>query len=74
MTAPAILPIIGKVKFSETTKEALLAFWEDVVEPTGLNIQFHERVEEVVAEGDAILVRTNRNSVNRVVQKSVSYP
>lgn len=62
MTAPAILPIVGKVKFSETTKEALLAFWEGVVERTGLKIRFHERVEELVVQGDAILVRTNRDS------------
>lgn len=62
MTAPASLPLIGKVKFSETTKEALLSFWEDVVRRTGLNIQFQERVEEIVAQPDAVLVRTNRNS------------
>ncbi|HEY9199436.1 MAG TPA: NAD(P)-binding domain-containing protein [Gammaproteobacteria bacterium] len=62
MTAPALLPIIGKVKFSETTKEALLTFWKDVVERTGLNIRFHERVEEVVAQDDTLLVRTNRDS------------
>lgn len=62
MTAPAMLPIVGKVKFSETTKEALLAFWDDVVRRTGLNIRFQERVEEVIAEAGAILVRTNRDS------------
>lgn len=62
MTAPAMLPIIGKVKFSETTKEALLAFWEDVVKRTGLSIRFQERVEEVVAQEGGILVRTNRDS------------
>lgn len=62
MTAPATLPIVGKVKFSETTKEALLTFWEDVVERTGLKIRFHERVEDIVAQADAILVRTNRAS------------
>ncbi len=61
MTAPATLPIIGKVKFSETTKEALLGFWEDVVQRTGLNIQYQERVEEITAEAGIFQVRTNRN-------------
>lgn len=61
MTAPASLPLIGKVKLSETTKEALLSFWEDVVARTGLKIQYQERVEEITTESDTILVKTNRN-------------
>ena len=61
MTAPATLPIIGKVKFSETTKEALLSFWEDVVQRTGLTIQYQERVEEISSEAGVIEVKTNRN-------------
>ena len=47
MTAPATLPVVGKVNFRETTKEALLTFWEDVLEKTGVQIQFQERVEKV---------------------------
>ncbi len=48
MTQPATLPIIGKVKFRETTKEALLEFWESVLRKTRLNIHFQERLEAVV--------------------------
>lgn len=62
MTAPATLPLIGKVKFSETTKEALLAFWEDVVRRTGLPIRFHERVEDVKTHDGAIEVKTDRET------------
>ncbi len=62
MTAPATLPLIGKVKLSETTKEALLGFWEDVVQRTGLKIQYQERVEEITAQSDNILIKTNRNT------------
>lgn len=62
MTAPAVLPLIGRVTFSETTKEALLAFWEDVVRRTGLNIHYQERVEEILAQPGAVLVKTNRDS------------
>ena len=47
MTAPATLPVIGKVNFRETTKEALLEFWEDVLHKTGVTINFQERVEAV---------------------------
>ncbi|MEQ1647663.1 MAG: NAD(P)-binding domain-containing protein [Hyphomicrobiaceae bacterium] len=47
MTAPATLPIIGRVNFRETTKEKLLTFWEDVMLKTGVAIKFQERVEAV---------------------------
>ncbi len=62
MTAPATLPLIGTVRFKETTKEALLEFWEEVVARTGLKIRYQERVEEILAQDDAFLVKTNRDS------------
>ena len=37
MTAPATLPLIGKVKFREISKEKLLAFWDGVARKTGLD-------------------------------------
>lgn len=49
MTAPAKLPIIGEVRFRETTKEALLKFWQDVVAQQQLRIQFGERLEHIEA-------------------------
>ncbi|MFZ5621502.1 MAG: NAD(P)-binding domain-containing protein [Pseudomonadota bacterium] len=62
MTAPATLPLIGTVRFKETTKEALLGFWEEVVARSGLKIRYQERVEEILAQDDAFLVKTNRDS------------
>ena len=50
MTAPAILPIIGKMQFKETTKEALMEFWAGVVVKAGLEIKDRERVESVEPE------------------------
>ena len=50
MTAPAVLPIIGKMQFKETTKEALMEFWANVVIKAGLEIKDRERVESVEAE------------------------
>jgi thioredoxin reductase/ferredoxin len=52
MTRPAELPIVGKVNFRETTKEALLGFWEDVVRKTGIKVSFHERVDKVTPMPD----------------------
>jgi thioredoxin reductase (NADPH) len=47
MTAPATLPIVGKVNFRETSKEALLEFWEGVLRKTGLKVNFGERVDAI---------------------------
>lgn len=40
MTQPAELAIIGKVKFSEVSKEELLAFWDKVREEQDLDIDY----------------------------------
>lgn len=59
MTAPVKLPVVGKMHFKETTKEALMEFWQGIVEQTGLKVQCNERVEEVVADGDGFNVLTS---------------
>ena len=58
MTAPVDLPIIGRMKFGEVSKETLLAFWQDVVARTGVNVKFRERMEKVETQGGGFLVRT----------------
>jgi thioredoxin reductase (NADPH) len=58
MTAPAELPIVGKMQFKETTKEALIEFWQSVVAKASLQIQDRERVESVEAESEGFLVKT----------------
>jgi thioredoxin reductase (NADPH) len=61
MTTPAKLPVVGAVTFTETTKEALLAFWQDVEQKTGLKINYQERLEDIVARDDHYLVKTSRH-------------
>ena len=63
MTAPVHLPLIGTVRFKETTKEKLLEFWESVVEKTGLQISFHERVEAITRHKDHFEIVTNKNTL-----------
>lgn len=60
MTQPVKLPIIGKVKFTETSKEKLLAFWQEVEKKTGVKINYQERMEDIAREGDGFVVTTNR--------------
>ena len=51
MTAPVQLPLYGMVKLRETTKEALLEFWQDVEKKTGIEIQYQRTREEHLARG-----------------------
>jgi len=62
MTAPMNLPLIGKVKISETRKEALMELWQDVQRKTGLKVNEGERVEEIQKKGEGFVVRTSRAS------------
>ena len=64
MTAPVNLPIVGKVKMTEISKEELLEFWNGVVAKTGLKIAFRERMEGIEKVGDAFVVKTSQGSYN----------
>jgi len=58
MTAPADLPIVGRMHFKETTKEALMEFWQGVVEKAGLQVKDWQRVESIKAENNGFIVKT----------------
>jgi thioredoxin reductase (NADPH) len=62
MTAPATLPIVGKVKFTETTKEALLEFWQKVERTTGITINYGERLEAINRTGDVFAIKTTKGN------------
>ena len=62
MTAPATLPLIGKVRFKEVQKEDLLAFWEDAKRKTGLKINYGEQVGAIKQIGSEFELRTTRAS------------
>ncbi len=70
MTRPAILPIVGKMRFTETTKEKLLGYWQGVERRTGLNVNYKERVTGITRrpDGASFEVKTTKNSyVTRAV-------
>lgn len=50
MTSPVELPMYGKFKKLEITKEALLELWEDVFRRCGLKVQTQEKVQEILTE------------------------
>lgn len=64
MTAPVELPLEGKVNIKETTKEDLLDFWQEVVDKTGLKINFNERVKTVKSNGSGFQVINENSTLN----------
>jgi len=62
MTAPAVLPLVGKLKFREVSKEKLLSFWLDVARKTGLKINYGEQVETIKQSGSEFEIQTTRGS------------
>jgi thioredoxin reductase (NADPH) len=51
MTRPAVLPIVGKMNFVETSKERLIEYWQKIERDTGLGIRYNERVTAIGARG-----------------------
>lgn len=62
MTAPMDLPLIGKIKVREISKEALMELWRGVLDQEKPDIHFNERMEDIAHDGDTYTVRTNRGS------------
>jgi thioredoxin reductase len=63
MTAPVTLPTFGTMKFTETTKEELLAFWQKVEKKSGVQISYHERVENIKPhDKGGYQIKTNKGS------------
>jgi thioredoxin reductase/ferredoxin len=62
MTAPATLPLVGRVHFKEVSKEKLLAFWRQVADKTGIRIRYGERVDSIQRVTSGFVVGTTRGS------------
>ncbi|UCH52500.1 MAG: NAD(P)-binding domain-containing protein, partial [Pseudomonadota bacterium] len=60
MTAPVPLPIVGKMKFGEVSKEKLLEFWQGVLKQTNLKINLFERMESIKPQGSGFVVKTSK--------------
>lgn len=65
MTQPAVLPIVGKMRFKEVQKETLIEFWRDVERNTGITINYNENVEAVeAAPNGGFVVKTSKRNYN----------
>lgn len=61
MTSPVNLPIVGKQKLKETSKEALLEFWNKVIDKTGITFNTNESLETVNPIPEGFLVKTSKS-------------
>ena len=63
MTSPVELPMYGKFKKLEVSKEELLEFWNDVFKKSGLVVNTYERVETVSKDDEGVfIVKTTKAS------------
>ena len=63
MTQPATLPLYGRVKFGQISKERLLGFWRKVAKNTGLRISYKERVETIAKGPHGFEIKTTRRAL-----------
>ena len=60
MTQPVELPLVGKMKFNETSKEELLYFWQQVEKNTQIKIHYRENVLKIEPDGQCFTVKTSK--------------
>jgi thioredoxin reductase (NADPH) len=69
MTAPVDLPLYGKIQLRQTTKEALLSLWQDVIEKTQVRIEYGAQVERIEKCSDDLFVI--RSTTRRLRSRTV---
>jgi len=62
MTQPAVLPMVGKMPFRETSKETLLGFWQQAETDTGVCINYDERMVSIEPIQQGYRIRTSKQS------------
>jgi len=71
MTQSVVLPIFGKTRFRETTKEKLLGFWQDVTKRTNVEIKYNEQVLNIEREEGYFKVTSENGKLNTYKSQTV---
>ncbi len=71
MTQSVVLPIFGKTRFRETTKEKLLGFWQDVAKRTNVEIKYKEQVLNIEREEGYFKVTSENGKLNTYKSQTV---
>lgn len=61
MTQPVTLPIVGKIRLGEISKESLLDLWQGIVDRFRIPIRFGERMEKIESVKGGFIVKTQRS-------------
>jgi thioredoxin reductase len=65
MTSPVEFPMYGKFKKTELSKEALLAFWDTVLNRADFNVRTDEKVEDIKKAADGVFTVATVNNQYR---------
>jgi thioredoxin reductase/NAD-dependent dihydropyrimidine dehydrogenase PreA subunit len=68
MAEPVEMPLYGSLYIADSTKEALVSVWENIIANTGVRVRINERVERVFREEEMFVTET---SVGRYRAKQV---
>jgi putative YpdA family bacillithiol system oxidoreductase len=60
MTQPADLPLYGRIKLTEVSKEALLELWTKIIDKTGLEVRTNEKVNEIQRTDSSFELKTSK--------------
>ncbi len=63
MTQHVDLPLVGKIKFTEVSKERLLGFWHEIQKTHELNISFGQAFVGLEMHNDGFLVETSIGTI-----------
>jgi thioredoxin reductase (NADPH) len=58
MTAPVNLPLVGKLKFGEVSKETLLETWQSIYEGQKLRVEFSQPMQRLTQVSDGFVVHS----------------
>jgi thioredoxin reductase (NADPH) len=63
MTSPANMPIVGRVKFGEVSKEKLLTFWLELIDKHDLKINQNETMLDITPDQQGYLRLTSSEQI-----------
>ncbi len=63
MTQPVDLPLYGVVRLHRTSKEALIELWKDVIEKSGIVVEFDTRLDAVEKKDGVFVARTTKGEI-----------
>ncbi|MBI4828560.1 MAG: NAD(P)-binding domain-containing protein [Nitrospinae bacterium] len=63
MTQPLTIPLYGKVKAREISKEQLIALWSEIIANTGIRVAHGEDVTAARADEDMFTITTSRREL-----------